>query len=146
MQDLTLPDTDLPQTDLIVFDGVCVLCSGFFRFMLRHDRAERFRFATAQSPLGQRLYQRLNLPTEEFETNLVIIDGHVYQRLDAFATAMQALPGIWRVLSVCRYLPRFVKDPLYHAIARNRYALFGRQNSCLIPDESIKARFATDGF
>ncbi len=48
-----------PDHDLIVFDGECVLCSGFFRFMLRHDRAERFRFATAQSPLGQRLYTKL---------------------------------------------------------------------------------------
>lgn len=146
MQDLTLPETDMPETDLIVFDGECVLCSGFFRFMLRHDRAQRFQFATAQSPLGQRLYRHLDLPTTDFETNLVIIDGCVYQRLNAFAAAMRALPGIWRGLAICRYLPRFVKDPLYHAIARNRYALFGRRGTCLVPDRSVTARFAIDGF
>ena len=77
--------------DLIVFDGECVLCSGFFRFMLRHDRAGRFCFATAQSPLGQSLYQALGLPKDNFETNLVFVDGRVYGHLDAFAAAMGAL-------------------------------------------------------
>lgn len=141
-----MQELNAPETDLIVFDGECVLCSGFFRFMLRHDKDRRFRFATAQSPLGQRLYARLNLPTSDFETNLVIVDGRVHQRLDAFAAAMRALPRTWRVLALCRYLPRFMKDPLYHAIARNRYALFGREETCLVPDPSLRSRFATDGF
>ncbi|KIC42182.1 thiol-disulfide oxidoreductase [Ruegeria sp. ANG-R] len=135
-----------PDTDLIVFDGECVLCSGFFQFMLRHDRDERFRFATAQSPLGQHLYSCLKLPTREFETNLVIVGGKVYQKLDAFAAAMQALPGAWPVLSLCRFLPPFLKNPLYQAIARNRYALFGRHETCLIPDASLRSRFVPDGF
>ena len=97
--------TRLTNDNLIVFDGECVLCSGFFRFMLRHDRAGRFSFATAQSPLGQRLYRELGLPADDFETNLVIVDGRPHQRLDAFAAAMRALPWPWRVLSVCRFLP-----------------------------------------
>ncbi len=141
-----MPDLTMPETDLIVFDGECVLCSGFFRFMLHHDKEHRFRFATAQSRLGQRLYAQLGLPVTDFETNLVIINGRVHQRLDAFAAAMRALPGLWRVLALCRYLPRIVKDPLYHAIARNRYALFGRRQTCLIPDPSLTERFAIDGF
>ncbi|WP_299659675.1 thiol-disulfide oxidoreductase DCC family protein [uncultured Ruegeria sp.] len=140
---LDIPDI---ETDLIVFDGECVLCSGFFQFMLRHDRGQRFRFATAQSPLGQLLYSRLNLPTDEFETNLVIIDGKVHQKLDAFAAAMRVIPGAWPVLSLCRLLPEFVKKPLYHAIARNRYALFGRYETCLVPDLALRSRFVSDGF
>ncbi|SDW23699.1 Predicted thiol-disulfide oxidoreductase YuxK, DCC family [Ruegeria halocynthiae] len=141
-----MTDNLAPDTDLIVFDGECVLCSGFFRFMLRHDQDERFCFATAQSTLGQRLYSDLNLPTSEFETNLVIVDGKVHQKLDAFAAAMRALPGAWRVLSLCRHLPAFLKDPLYRTIARNRYALFGRYDTCLMPDPSLRSRFAPDGF
>ncbi len=134
------------ETDLIVFDGECVLCSGFFHFMLRHDRRQRFRFATAQSALGQRLYAQLGLPVTDFETNLVIVDGRVHQKLDAFAAAMRALPGAWRVLSLCRYLPAFLKNPLYRAIARNRYAVFGRRDICLVPDPSLRSRFAADGY
>ncbi|WP_299982440.1 thiol-disulfide oxidoreductase DCC family protein [uncultured Ruegeria sp.] len=141
-----MPDIPDIETDLIVFDGECVLCSGFFQFMLRHDRGQRFSFATAQSPLGQLLYSRLNLPTDEYETNLVIIDGKVHQRLDAFAAAMRVLPGAWPVLSLCRFLPELVKNPLYRAIAGNRYALFGRYKTCLVPDPALRSRFASDGF
>ena len=114
--------------------------------MLRHDRHQVFRFATAQSPLGQRLYTQLGLPTQDFETNLVIINGQTHQKLDAFAAAMRALPGGWRVLSVCRFLPRFAKNPLYHLIARNRFRLFGRHDTCLVPDQALHSRFALDGF
>jgi predicted DCC family thiol-disulfide oxidoreductase YuxK len=149
-----LPISALPETlqtrlggqDLIVFDGVCVLCSGFFRFILRHDRRAAFRFATAQSPLGQALYQALDLPTAAFETNLVLINGKIYQRLDAFAAAMQHLGGVWRLFGGLRLLPAWVKDPLYHLIARNRYAIFGRTQTCLLPDAALCHRFLPDGF
>lgn len=134
-----------PCQNLIVFDGECVLCSGFFRFILRHDRAGQFSFATAQSPLGQRLYSDLGLPADDFETNLVIVDGRPHQRLDAFAAAMRALPWPWPVLSLCRFLPRRLKDVMYFSIARNRYRLFGRFEACMIPSPEIRARFASGG-
>ncbi|KIC47437.1 thiol-disulfide oxidoreductase [Ruegeria sp. ANG-S4] len=139
-------DMTLPKEDLIVFDGECVLCSAFFRFILRHDTAHRFRFATAQSRLGQRLYRDAGLPTDDFETNLVFVDGQVHQKLDAFAAAMGALPGLPRVLSGLRLLPKFLKDPIYHLIARNRYRIFGREATCLVPDPDLRARFAPGGF
>ncbi|WP_170397607.1 thiol-disulfide oxidoreductase DCC family protein [Ruegeria arenilitoris] len=132
--------------DAIVFDGECVLCSGFFRFMLARDKAQRFKFATAQSPLGQRLYSELGLPTRDFETNLVIVNGQVHQRLDAFAAAMKGLPGGWSVLSLCRFLPGWIKNPLYHSIAKNRYKIFGRTQTCMVPDAALRARFLPEGF
>ncbi len=129
------------ENDLIVFDGECVLCSHFFQFMLRHDTAQRFSFATAQSALGQRLYRQQGLPVDDFETNLVFVEGRCHQRLDAFAAAMRALPGGWPVLGLCRFLPRVVKDPLYHAVARNRYRIFGRTATCMVPSPEVRARF-----
>ncbi|MEL7099222.1 MAG: DCC1-like thiol-disulfide oxidoreductase family protein [Pseudomonadota bacterium] len=136
---------DLPQ-NLIVFDGVCVLCSGFFHFMLKYDRGQRFFFATAQSEVGQGLYARLGLPTDEFETNLVIVDGVTYQKLDAFAAAMRAIGWPWRILAVAAYLPRALSDWLYNRIARNRYRLFGRTETCLVPRPELRARFVPGGF
>ncbi len=132
--------------NLIVFDGECVLCSGFFRFMSKRDNARRFEFATAQSPLGQRMYKALKLPVTDFETNLVIVDGKVFQRLDAFAEAMRALTGLWPLLSLVGFLPSAVKDPLYFLIARNRYALFGRHDTCMMPDAALLERFGEQGF
>lgn len=136
----TVRDT-IEGNDLIVFDGVCVLCSGFFKFVTRVDTDRRFRFVTAQSPLGQAIYRDLGLPTDEFETNIVIVDGTIHQRMDAFAAAMRALGWPWRALSVAAWLPGPVKDPLYHAIARNRYRIFGRTDSCMIPPPDVRGRF-----
>ncbi|WP_254444850.1 thiol-disulfide oxidoreductase DCC family protein [Ruegeria atlantica] len=145
MQNLTIAELAGSQ-DIIVFDGNCVLCSGFFQFMVARDKSQRFKFAIAQSPLGQRFYRELGLPTNDFETNLVTVNGVVHQRLDAFSAAMKALPGIWPILSVCRFLPGWVKDPLYNAIARNRYKVFGRSRTCLIPDLALKSRFLPEGY
>ena len=144
MQTADLPtplDQQLQGKNLIVFDGECVFCSAFFRFMLRADRAQKFHFATAQSPLGQALYAALNLPLVEFETNLVITHGQIHQRLDAFAAAMAELPLPWRLARHCRLLPRGVKVAIYKPIARNRYRIFGRYDTCLIPDAALRARF-----
>ncbi|UOA28200.1 DCC1-like thiol-disulfide oxidoreductase family protein [Pseudosulfitobacter sp. DSM 107133] len=139
-----LPETQvalLRGRDLIVFDGECVLCSGFFRFVLRHDHAERFSFATAQSPLGQALYRALDLNPTEFQTNLVIVNGRIHENLDSFAAAMSALGWPWRALSVVRFIPAPIRHPLYRAIARNRYRLFGRYESCVLPTPDVRARF-----
>lgn len=134
-------NTVLQGRNLIIFDGECVFCSAFFRFMLKHDRKEIFHYATAQSPLGQALYSALNLPLTDFETNLVITKGRIQQRLDAFAAAMAELPQPWRSARLVRHLPGLLKDAIYKPIARNRYRIFGRYDSCLIPDATLRARF-----
>jgi predicted DCC family thiol-disulfide oxidoreductase YuxK len=126
---------------LVVFDGVCVLCSGFARFILRRDRAFAFRMTTAQSPLGQALYRHYGLDTDEFETNLVIADGRAYAKLDSVAVAGARLGGAWRTLALLRLLPRPLADWLYDRVARNRYALFGRTDSCMIPPPEWRERF-----
>ena len=131
----------LAGRDVIVFDGVCVLCSGFFRLVARHDRAGRFAFVTAQSDLGRAMYRDLGLPADDFETNLVIVDGRIHQRLDAFAAAMGALGRPWSALALLRHLPAALKDPAYHLIARNRYRIFGRTDTCLVPTPTLRARF-----
>lgn len=131
--------------DLIVFDGVCVLCSGFFKFMLRHDARERFSFALAQGDVGQALYAALDMPLDDFQSNLVIKDGWIYTDLDAFAAAMAGLGWPWKALSILGWLPGVLKVPLYRVVARNRYRLFGRYETCMMPDDRVRARFLPDG-
>lgn len=131
---------ELGDRHLVVFDGVCVLCSGFARLVLRLDRDDRFRFATAQSPLGEALFRRYDLPTDVYETNLVIIDGVAYQRLDSLVATMWALGWPWRAAKALDILPVGLRDWLYGRIAKNRYVLFGRKDSCEIPSGSLKDR------
>jgi predicted DCC family thiol-disulfide oxidoreductase YuxK len=126
---------------LVVFDGVCVLCSGFAKFILKRDRASAFRMTTAQSPIGQALYRHYGLDTEEFETNLVIADGRAYAKLDSVAVAGARLGGPWRALAPLCLLPRPLADWLYDRVAQNRYALFGRTDSCMIPPPEWRERF-----
>ena len=125
---------------LIVFDGICVLCSSFARFVVRFDRAGKFRFATAQSPLGEALYHRYGLRTDVYETNLVIVDGIAYQRLDSLIAVLNALGWPWRAARLLRLLSRPIRDRLYGLIARNRYALFGKKANCDIPSAALRAR------
>jgi predicted DCC family thiol-disulfide oxidoreductase YuxK len=126
---------------LVVFDGVCVLCSGFARFILKRDRAFAFRLTTAQSPLGQALYRHYGLDTREFESNLVLIDGRVHAKLDTVAAVAERLGGGWQALSVLRAIPRPIGDWLYDRVARNRYALFGRTEHCMLPPPEWRDRF-----
>jgi predicted DCC family thiol-disulfide oxidoreductase YuxK len=124
---------------LIVFDGICVLSSGFARTVVRFDREARFRFTTAQSALGEALYRRHGLRTDVYETNLVIIDGIAYTRMDGFIAVLDAL-GWRRAAKMLRMLPRRLRDAVYGLIARNRYALFGRKESCAIPSSALRER------
>ncbi|WP_274626611.1 thiol-disulfide oxidoreductase DCC family protein [Arvimicrobium flavum] len=77
----------LGDRHLVVFDGVCVLCSGFARTIMRLDRHDRFRFTTAQSPLGEALFRRFGLPVDDYETNLVLVDGVAHLRMEGFIAA-----------------------------------------------------------
>jgi predicted DCC family thiol-disulfide oxidoreductase YuxK len=129
------------DTALLVFDGVCVLCSASARFILKRDRARRFRFATAQSPLGQALFRHYGLDAQTFETNLVLIEGRAYGKLDTVVAAGRELGGVWRALALLRVLPRSVADWLYDGVARNRYRLFGRTERCMMPPPEWRDRF-----
>lgn len=133
--------TRIANRDLIVFDGECVLCSSFFRFIIRTDKAERFHFAHAQSDFGAQIYAALGMPTDDFDTNLVIVDGMIYERLDAFAAAMSAVGWPYKALAVTRFIPEPLRSFLYYRVAKNRYALFGRYDACMMPDAHLRARF-----
>ncbi len=126
---------------LIVFDGVCVLCMGSAQFVLKRDTNFAFHLTTAQSPLGQALFRHYGLDTKTFETNLVVIDGRAYAKLDSVIDVCRRLGGTARLLTALRLLPRPLADWTYDRIARNRYTLFGRTDRCMIPPPEWKERF-----
>lgn len=132
---------EIGDGDVIVFDGECVLCSGFFRFVVRHDREEQFRFLIAQSEKGEALYETLGLKSDDYETNLVFTGGRLHRELGAFAAVMSRLGWPWRVLAAARFVPEPLAGWVYGVIARNRYRVFGRRDACMVPDPSLRARF-----
>ena len=133
---------DLPN--LILFDGVCVLCNGWARFVARHDHARIFRLATAQSDLGQDIYRQLGLSPVTFDTLVVHLNGRYHTDTDAIMTALTQFGGLWPGVNALRLIPKSARDGAYRHIARNRYAWFGRHDTCPLPTADLQARLLTD--
>lgn len=128
---------------VLFFDGVCALCTGFARFVLERDRDGIFRFAPAQSPLGQALYRHYGLDPVHLDTNLLVADGRAYTKSQAFIEVMERLGGANRAASLLRLLPAGLRDRLYDPVARNRYRWFGERDSCYLPSLEERGRFLT---
>lgn len=124
--------------NLIVFDGNCVVCSGFARFMARHDKHVGFRFVNAHSGIGRTLYRQYGLDPDLMETNIVILNNRAHTKMASFTTAMRSLGWPWKMLQVLDVLPRFAADRFYDLIARNRYRL-GRR-TCPLPSKELRNR------
>jgi predicted DCC family thiol-disulfide oxidoreductase YuxK len=137
-------DPDVPAFDdsrtLIVFDGVCVFCSRSMRFIAGHDARQSLQFTAAQSTLGQALFRHFALDPTAFETVLVLVDGRALGKRDALVATAQHLTWPWRIGTAARFVPRWLADPLYEALANRRYRLFGRYDACFTPDASWRSR------
>jgi predicted DCC family thiol-disulfide oxidoreductase YuxK len=130
----------------ILFDGVCTLCNGFVKFVIRHDPHGYFRFAALQSEAGQALLtahgQPLSAASLAHPDSVVLVaDGRVYTHSTAVLRIAGHLGGVWRLAAVGWLLPRTWRDALYRYVARHRYQWFGQQESCLMPTPALRARF-----
>ena len=126
---------------IIIFDGQCVLCSWFARFVLRTDRDRRFRLLAAQSAIGRALYRHFGLDPFQYETYIVLDEGRAFFRSEASIRIFEGLGGPWRLALVGRALPLWARDGLYDFIARNRFRWFGTRQTCYLPDPSQADRF-----
>jgi len=126
---------------VIVFDGQCVFCSGWARFVLAADRRARYRLLPAQSPLGEALYRHLGLDPKAYETNILIEDGVAYFKADGSIRMAMGLGFPWSLAVVLRALPKAWREALYDLVARNRYRLFGRSDVCYAPKPEYRGRF-----
>ena len=126
---------------LIVFDGECLLCSGWVRFLLRHDRRAQYRYLMAQSPIGQALYRHYGLDASSFESNLLIEDGVARFKSDGSIRTLARLGLPWSLVNICRILPAALRGPLYDLVAKNRYRIAGRRQSCMVPTPEERGRF-----
>jgi predicted DCC family thiol-disulfide oxidoreductase YuxK len=128
-----------PDDDVILFDGVCVFCSRWIRFVATRDKAGRFRFTAIQSGYGARLAQAFGIDPADPDTNAVIHGGIAYFKSDAALAVLGTLPG-WGWVRVLRSIPKPLRDAVYNLVARNRYRIFGKYGDCFIPDAPFRAR------
>lgn len=132
---------------IILYDGVCGLCNRFVAFVWPRDTRRRFRFAPLQGATARAILARHGRDATDLDTVFVVVDpGTPSERLLARSAAglyvLAGLGGGWRLLAaVLRMLPRALLDPAYRLVARNRYRLFGRLDTCAVPGPEHRERF-----
>lgn len=129
------------ENKVVLFDGVCNLCNGFVQFIIRHDPTARFRFGTLQSESGKKLILESCHRTLLSDSVVYIRGDACLQKSTAALYILKDIGGIWKLTFVFMLVPKFLRDAVYDAIARSRYRLLGKRESCMIPTPGIKHRF-----
>ncbi len=126
---------------IILFDGVCNLCHYWVTFVIHSDRNKVLRFASLQSETGQTLLKQYHIPADKLSTVVFLDNGKVYTHSSAALRICKYLKGVYRLFYALRIIPKPLRDALYHLIARNRYAWFGKSATCLLPTTDVQDRF-----
>lgn len=131
-----------PDDGIILYDGVCVLCSGWMRFVLDRDSRRVFRFSPIQSDYCRALAQGLGIDPDDPDTNAVVLGKVAYRRSDAALEVVSRLPG-WDGVKILRLVPRPLRDLVYRLIARSRYRVWGRHAVCDLGGQNYADRIIT---
>lgn len=125
---------------IIVFDAECILCTANARFVLTHDKVGYFRLTSMQGEIGSALYREVGLDPVDPSSMLVVEGARYYRDSDAVLRIYEGLGFPWRLASVFRVVPPFVRDPVYRWVARNRYRIFGKRDTCWLAPPEFRDR------
>lgn len=125
---------------IILFDGVCNFCEGSVQFIIKRDKAAYFQFASIQSKIGQELLSQFKVPTD-IDSVILIEQGKAYTESTAALKISRHLNRFWFLCYPLILLPRFIRDFFYRVIAKNRYRLFGKSDTCMLPTATQRHRF-----
>lgn len=132
---------------ILLYDGVCGLCNRLVQFTLGHDRRDLFRFASLQSPLAARILDLHGASIANLDTFYVVThpqqsEEQLMARSDAVVYVLRELGGPWCICgTLWKLLPRALRDALYNLVARNRYTIFGKLDTCPLPDPQHRHKF-----
>jgi len=136
-----LPEGMRPDDRVLVFDGVCELCNGWVHFVIARDPESRLRLCALQSEAGARILELGGLSQGECDTMVFVEGRQLHFKSTAFLKAARHLTAPWRWLGVWIVAPAFVRNFFYDRVAKNRLAIFGEKDACMMPTPEIRARF-----
>ncbi len=132
---------------IILYDGMCGLCDRIVGMVLRKDKHDRFRFAALQTQLAQSILARHHLQQSPLDT-VYLVENHgqptetLLAKSDALIAILQGLGGFWiGEAAILRLAPKWARDRMYEAVSRNRYRLFGRYETCIVPNPTYREKF-----
>lgn len=126
---------------IILFDGVCNLCNASIQFIIKRDKKNLFKFASLQSDVGKSLLAQHHIDGTKMDSVVYIENGKAFTESTAAIRVAGYLGFPWKLLQVFLIVPSMIRNVVYQWIARNRYKWFGKQDSCMLPDASLEARF-----
>ena len=128
-------------TNLVVYDGVCKFCNASINFIVQHEADSDLKFTPLQSPLGQAILKMTNLPLDYSKSIIFVHDDGYYVKSRAAFYIARHLQKPWVYIRLFRFLPAFLTDVVYDLIARNRYKIWGKADSCILPTPAYRTRF-----
>ncbi len=135
---------DLPGKDghaVVIFDGVCNLCNKSVDFIIRRDRKNKFQFAANQGLAGKEILAHFGIEIKEVSTIFLLENGYLYDRSAAALRIARGLGFPWSLLWPLSILPPFLRNAGYKLIARNRYRIWGKKDTCRIPTKEEREKF-----
>jgi predicted DCC family thiol-disulfide oxidoreductase YuxK len=117
--------------NILLFDGYCNLCSRLVNFIIKRDKKAKFLFVSLQSASGQSLLKKFGLPTDDFDSVVYIRSDKYFLKSSAILHILKELGGIWKLFFIFIIIPNFIRDFIYKIIAKRRYKIFGRHDSCI---------------
>jgi hypothetical protein len=126
--------------NIILFDGVCNLCNNFVSFLIKYDKNNIFKFAASQTNAGENII-RQNKVLNEGKSVIFIKEGIVFYKSDAVIEIAKQMNGWPRIFKYSALFPKCIRDGIYDLIAKYRYTLFGKKETCAVPSEKDKERF-----
>lgn len=131
----------MTKDHIVIFDGVCNLCSGSVQFIIKRDKEKKFSFTTCQSLAGQKILTQYGSPGTDQSTVVYVKNGVPCFKSRAILEILRDLGCCWNLLYILIIIPRFIRDFVYDLIAKNRYRVFGKRESCMVPPSEIMDRF-----
>ena len=132
------------QPHIVIFDDHCLLCNKAVKFIIKRDPKALFAFTGMQSLLAKKLREKYQLTALKDDTIILIKEGKAYLKSDAALEIVKSFSPLWRLLLITKIFPRYIRDLGYDLIATNRYKLFGRSDTCLLPSSELQNRFIDD--
>ena len=126
---------------IILFDGVCNLCTASVRFVIARDRRRRFRFASLQSPVADRLLGPDIETGGRLGSVVLVLGDRTYRKSSAALRTLWRLDGLWPLLAALLIVPRPIRDWAYDWIGSRRYRFFGKREVCWVPTPELAERF-----
>lgn len=130
----------MEENPIVLFDGVCNYCNAMVNFAIRNDKKAVIKFAPLQSEAGRMLKEKFRVDPR-IDSVIFVDDGKAYTHSDAAIRITKYLNWPSKALYAFKIVPRFIREPLYKWIARNRYKWFGKKDTCMVPGHGIIERF-----